>query len=72
MNAAMIEPSHILMPEYRPDLRDLDEIIELVEQIGLSYIHSSGCAVLNDGTWLQPDEWQIWIDYMAEENNGRH
>ena len=72
MNAAMIEPSHILMPEYRPDLRDLDEIIELAEQIGLSYIHSSGCAVLNDGTWLQPDEWQIWIDYMAEENNGRH
>lgn len=72
MNAATFNHRPVLYPAFQPQYRDGADIIELAEQIGLSYVHSSGCAVLNDGTWLQPEEWQIWIDYLAEEDNGRH
>ena len=41
-------------------------IIELIENTGLAYIHSSGCAVLKDGTWLQPEQWAMWLEYLKE------
>jgi len=58
----------VMNPSFRPIYRDNEDIIELADQVGLSYIHSSGCAVMNDGTWLQPEEWQIWIDYLAADD----
>ena len=66
MNAALIESNHVLMPEYRPELRELDEIIELVEVAGISYHHSSGCAITNDGVWLQPEEVAMWLKFLGE------
>lgn len=47
--------------------RTAEEIIDLVERTGLSYIHSSGCAILRDGTWLQPEEWDQWLEHLAKE-----
>ena len=41
-------------------------IIEMVESTGLAYIHSSGCAVLRDGTWLQPEQWNLWLEHLKE------
>ena len=44
-----------------------EAIIDLIKRTGLAYIHSSGCAVLKDGTWLQPDQWDLWLDYLEEQ-----
>lgn len=57
------------MPEQPVDVRtivDADEIIELIERTGLAYLHSSGCAVLKDGTWLQPEQWDKWLEHQEE------
>ncbi|MDY6799364.1 MAG: hypothetical protein SVX28_11680 [Pseudomonadota bacterium] len=43
------------------------EIIELIESTGLAYIHSSGSAVLKDGTWLSPDQWDLWLEHIGEK-----
>lgn len=43
-----------------------EAIIELIENTGLAYIHSSGCAVLKDGTWLQPEQWDMWLEHLKE------
>lgn len=43
-----------------------EKIIEIVEQTGLAYIHSSGSAVLKDGTWLTPDQWNQWLAHLQE------
>lgn len=48
------------------DVIDADEIIRLIERTGLAYIHSSGCAVLKDGTWLQPEQWNQWLAHLEE------
>jgi len=42
-------------------------IIELIESTGLAYLHSSGCAVLKDGTWLQPEQWQVWVEHLKNQ-----
>lgn len=47
-------------------MKSPEEIIELIERAGLAYIHSSGCAVLKDGTWLQPEEWDVWLEHLKE------
>lgn len=47
-------------------MKSPEEIIELIERAGLAYIHSSGCAVLKDGTWLQPEEWNVWLERLEE------
>jgi hypothetical protein len=44
-----------------------EEIIELIERTGLAFIHSSGSAVLKDGTWLSPDQWDTWLEHLKEE-----
>lgn len=44
-----------------------EEIIELIESTGLAYIHSSGSAVLKDGTWLSPDQWDLWLEHIGEK-----
>lgn len=44
-----------------------EEIIELIERTGLAFIHSSGSAVLRDGTWLSPDQWDTWLEHLKEE-----
>lgn len=51
-----------LSPEY-----SAEEIIELIENTGMAYAHSSGCVVLKDGTWLQPEQWQVWVEYLKSE-----
>jgi hypothetical protein len=43
-----------------------EAIVELIESTGLAYIHSSGCAVLKDGTWLQPEQWDMWLEHLEE------
>ncbi|AOY88610.1 hypothetical protein BKP64_10770 [Marinobacter salinus] len=43
-----------------------EAIVELIESTGLAYIHSSGCAVLKDGTWLQPEQWDMWLKHLEE------
>ncbi len=43
-----------------------EAIIELIESTGLAYLHSSGCAVLKDGTWLQPEQWDLWLKHLEE------
>ncbi len=43
-----------------------EAIIELIERTGLAYLHSSGCAVLKDGTWLQPEQWDMWLEHLKE------
>lgn len=43
-----------------------EQIIEIVEQTGLAYIHSSGSAVLKDGTWLTPEQWNQWLAHLQE------
>lgn len=48
-------------------VRDAQLIIELVEQTGLSYLHGSGCAILRDGTWIQPEQWSVWINFLEQE-----
>lgn len=55
------------MKETNADMRlvtDPEHIISAVETIGLAYIHSSGCAVLKDGTWLQPEQWNQWLAHL--------
>lgn len=47
-------------------MKSPEEIIELIERAGLAYIHSSGCAVLTDGTWLQPEEWDVWLEHLKD------
>lgn len=47
-------------------MRSPDEIIELINKTGLAYIHSSGCAVLSNGTWLQPEEWDVWLEHLKD------
>lgn len=57
------------MPNPPADMTDVDnsdEIIKFIERTGLAYIHSSGCAVLKDGTWLQPEQWDQWIEHLRE------
>lgn len=46
-------------------------LIELIDKTGLAYIHSSGCAVLKDGTWLQPEQWNLWLAHLEEVEKGR-
>ena len=43
-----------------------EALIELIDKTGLAYIHSSGCAVLKDGTWLQPEQWNLWLAHLQE------
>lgn len=43
------------------------EIIKAIEKTGLAYVHSSGCAVLKDGTWLQPEQWEIWLAHTRKQ-----
>ncbi len=43
-----------------------EAIIELIESTGMAYAHSSGCVVLKDGTWLQPEQWQVWVEHLKE------
>lgn len=45
---------------------DASEIIGFIDRVGLAYMHSSGCAVLKDGTWLQPHQWAIWLEHLRE------
>ena len=33
----------------------------------MAYAHSSGCVVLKDGTWLQPEQWQVWVEHLKNE-----
>lgn len=47
-------------------IRSPEEIIELIRKTELGYIHSSGCAVLKNGTWLQPEEWEVWLEHLKE------
>ncbi|EDM46249.1 hypothetical protein [Marinobacter algicola] len=43
-----------------------EAVIEMVQKNGLAYIHGSGCAILRDGTWLQPEQWNIWLAHLEE------
>jgi hypothetical protein len=58
-----------------PDLTDA-QIMALVELHGVAYFHSSGCVVLKNGTWLQPEQWQVHLNRMindcetGDENDG--
>ena len=47
-----------------------EALIKLIEHTGLAYIHSSGCAVLKDGTWLQPEQWNQWLAHLEEVEEG--
>ena len=44
-----------------------EAIIELIESTVMAYAHSSGCVVLKDGTWLQPGQWQVWVEHLKNE-----
>lgn len=44
----------------------IEELQRLVEKVGLSYIHSSGCAVLKNGRWIQPEQWSELMERMAQ------
>ncbi|WP_375172487.1 hypothetical protein [Marinobacter sp.] len=44
-----------------------EAIIELIESTGMAYAHSSGCVVLKDGTWLQPEQWQVWVEHLKNQ-----
>jgi endoglucanase Acf2 len=50
-------------------MTEADEIISLIERTGLAYLHSSGCAVLNDGTWLQPEQWDVWVNHLMRDEH---
>ena len=56
------------------DLTD-GQIMALVDVHGVAYFHISGCVVLKNGTWLQPEQWQVHLDRMINEcetENGNH
>lgn len=57
----------ITEPEAMPDTAGADEIISKVEQVGVSYVRLAGCAVLNDGTWLQPAQWRVWVNHIVKK-----
>jgi hypothetical protein len=40
---------------------------DLAEVHGVAYFHSSGCVVLKNGTWLQPEQWQVHLDRMIND-----
>lgn len=44
----------------------MNVMFRLIETTGLAYVHSSGCAVLKDGTWLQPEQWSQWLAHLME------
>ncbi|WP_286749569.1 hypothetical protein [Marinobacter sp. UBA2688] len=46
---------------------DAEAVIEKVQENGLAYIHGSGCAILKDGTWLQPEQWALWLAHLEEQ-----
>lgn len=50
-------------------MTEAEEIISLIERTGLAYLHSSGCAVLNDGTWLQPEQWDVWVNHLMRDEH---
>ncbi len=55
-------------------VNDAQAIVALIERQGLAYMHSSGCAVLGDGTWLQPEQWDTWLNIhglFAEDSGAR-
>ena len=43
-----------------------EALIDLIDKTGLAYIHSSGCAVLQNGAWLQPEQWDVWLQHLNE------
>ena len=51
----------------KPVEQTAEDLIRLIEDTGLAYIHSSGCAILKDGTWLQPEQWNLWIEHLREQ-----
>jgi hypothetical protein len=57
------------------DLTDA-QIMALVELHSVACFDSSGCVVLKNGTWLQPEQWQVHLDRMikdcetGDENDG--
>jgi hypothetical protein len=46
------------------------QILALVMVHGVAYFHSSGCVVLKNGTWLQPEQWQVHLDRMINDCEG--
>ena len=52
-----------------PEAHELTDgqIMALVMVHGVAYFHSSGCVVLNNGTWLQPEQWQVHLDRMIND-----
>jgi hypothetical protein len=52
-----------------PEAHELTDgqIMALVELHGVAYFHSSGCVVLNNGTWLQLEQWQVRLDQMIND-----
>jgi hypothetical protein len=65
-------------PEFKaPEARELTDgqIMALVMVHGVACFHSSGRVILNNGTWLQPEQWQVHLEHTIDEfekENGNH
>lgn len=57
---------HELTAPKAQELTD-DQVIALVELHGVAYFHSSGCVVLKNGTWLQPEQWKVQLQQMIDD-----
>ena len=48
------------------ETRQVIASLDLIDKTGLAYIHSSGCAVLQNGAWLQPEQRDVWLQHLNE------
>jgi len=44
-----------------------EQVTKLVSDVGVACFHGSGCVVLNNGSWLQPEQWQAQLQQMIDE-----
>ncbi|MGO1500809.1 MAG: hypothetical protein ACTHWH_05950 [Marinobacter sp.] len=48
-------------------VHDAQAIINLIDEVGMAYMHDSGCYILKDETWIQPEQWDVWINFLEQE-----
>jgi len=44
-----------------------EQVTKLVRDVGVAYFHGGGCVVLNNGSWLQPEQWKLQLQQMIDD-----
>ena len=44
-----------------------EQVTKLVRDVGVAYFHGNGCVALNNGSWLQPEQWKLQLQQMIDD-----